>query len=64
MCLFPVLTLCLQAQYEALKNTLKNVEQEPAQTKTSLAETKRMFKNAREDGKRTKMTRSRDGRRL
>jgi nucleoprotein TPR len=44
-----VLTLCLQAQYEALQNTLKNVEQELAQTRSSLAETKSTFESAREE---------------
>jgi nucleoprotein TPR len=48
--------LCLQAQYEALQNTLKNVEQELAQTRTTLAETKRTFESAREEWQADKKT--------
>ena len=51
-----VFTLCLQAQYEALQNTLKNAEQELAQTRTSLAEIKRTFENAREEWQADKKT--------
>ena len=40
---------CLQAQQEALQSTLKNVEQELEQARTSLAETKRTFESAREE---------------
>lgn len=50
------LTHCLQAQYEALQDTLKNVEQELAQTGTSLAETKRAFESAREEWQADKKT--------
>lgn len=39
----------LQAQQEALQETLKNVEQELEQTRTSLAETKHTFESAREE---------------
>jgi nucleoprotein TPR len=48
--------LCLQAQYEALQNTLKNVEQELVQTRTTLAETKRTFESAREEWQADKKT--------
>ena len=44
-----MLTLCLQAQYEALQNTLKNVEQDLVQMTTSFVETKRTFESAREE---------------
>jgi hypothetical protein len=50
------LTIFLQAQYEALQNTLKNVEQELAQTRTSLTETKSTFENAREEWQADKKT--------
>ena len=45
-----------QAQYEVLQNTLKNVEQELAQTRTSLVETKRTFESAREEWQADKKT--------
>jgi len=49
-CLFPrPLTRYLQAQQESLQKALKNVEQELEQTRTSLAETKHTFENAREE---------------
>jgi nucleoprotein TPR len=51
-----VLTLYLQAQCEALQNTLKNAEQELAQTRTSFAETKRTFESAREEWQADKKT--------
>jgi hypothetical protein len=44
-----ILTLCLRSRYEALQNTLKNVEQEPVQTATSLVEAKRTFESAWEE---------------
>ncbi len=47
---------CLQAQYEALQSNLKNVEQELAQTRTSLTETKRTFESAREEWQADKRT--------
>jgi hypothetical protein len=47
-----VLTLC----YEGLQNALKNVEQDLAQTKTSLAETKPTFEGAREEWQADKKT--------
>jgi uncharacterized protein (DUF342 family) len=57
VCLFHgVLTVCLKVQYEALQITLKNVEQELVQTKTSLAETKRTFESAREEWQADKKT--------
>lgn len=51
-----VLNPCLQAQYEALQNTLKNAEQELAQTRASLSETKRTFESAREEWQADKKT--------
>ena len=50
LCLFSrVLTCFLQTQQETLQSTLKNVEQELEQTRSSLAETKRTFESAREE---------------
>ena len=43
------MTRYLQAQHESLQETLKNVEQELEQTRTSLAETKHTFESAREE---------------
>jgi chromosome segregation ATPase len=50
LCLFSrVLTCFLQTQQETLQSTLKNVELELEQTRSSLAETKRKFESAQEE---------------
>ena len=56
-CLFSrPLTRYVQAQQESLQKALKNVEQELEQTRTSLAETKHTFENAREEWQADKKT--------
>ncbi|KAH9952843.1 hypothetical protein BC827DRAFT_1285905 [Russula dissimulans] len=47
---------CLQAQQEELQSTLKNVEQELEQARTSLADTKHVFERAREEWQADKKT--------